>query len=149
MKRRHRNPSNVTTELTELLILGGLGWILYEILVPKNPILQTGPQLTSPASYGGPLSYLYSALTGQPTSAASVPSQDNLYHGPNAPATVAGMSTFLASGHQTSDVVPGTGQTVATLATLGYSWDWINQAFAQADANDLANSLYQGMTAGG
>src|SRR5580704_8992057 len=100
MSRRRRNSGSVTTELTELLILGGLGWVLYEILKPKNPALQTGPQLTSPASYGGPLSYVYSALTGQPTSAASVPSQNNVYSGPNAPAAAAGMAAFLASGHE-------------------------------------------------
>jgi hypothetical protein len=128
---RRRNPGNAVTEITELLILGGLGWVLYQILSQK-PVSQTGPQLTNPASYGGPLDYLYSAITGQPTSGASVPPQANVYSGPNAPAAVAGMSTFLASGHATSDEVPGTGQTVATLVTLGYSWDWINQAFSDA-----------------
>jgi hypothetical protein len=133
MKRRRRNPDDITTQLTELLVLGGLGWVLYEIVTPKKSIAQTGPQLSDPASYGGNLCYLYSALTGQACESASVPAQANVYSGPNAPAAAAGMSAFLASGHATSDEVPGTGQTVASLVTLGYTWDQINQAFGAAD----------------
>ena len=129
MSRSRKNPTSA--ELVELAVLGGLGWIVYALLT-KKPISQTGPQLLDPSSYGGNLCYLYSALTGQPCTSASVPPQANVYSGPNAPAAVAGMSAFLASGHQTSDEVPGTGQTVATLVTLGYTWDQINQAFSDA-----------------
>jgi len=140
MSCRRRNPDQVTA-LIELLALGGLGWFLYEILTQK-PVSQTGPQLLNPASYGGNLSYLYSAITGQPASGVAVPPQANVYSGPNAPAAAAGMSTFLASGHQTSDEVPGTGQTVATLVTLGYTWDQINQAFSDA-ASQAASQAQQ------
>jgi hypothetical protein len=133
MSRRRQNPDKTVTTVIELIGLGGLGWILYEILTKQQSISQTGPQLANPASYGGNLSYLYSAVTGQPASGVSVPAQANVYSGPNAPAAAAGMSAFLASGHATSDEVPGTGQTVASLVTLGYTWDQINQAFGAAD----------------